>query len=472
MTHVSARLTRVRCFPLLAVISALLLLVGDVASAATPGAELWAKRFGIPSDATAQSIGVNPDGSAVYITGYANGSRSGYDYVTLAYDSVTGAQLWLKRYDGPAGSYDVAYALGVSPDGSTVYVTGTSRGLTSDLDYATIAYDASTGERLWARRSNGAGNSFDYAFALAVSPDGSAVFVTGRGEGATSGPDYVTIAYEAATGARLWTKTYDGPGHDTDVPSAIRVSPDGSMVVVTGQSYSATSGIDFATFAYDTATGSKLWFRRFNGPSNGLDTPTALMISPDGSKVYVTGASGLDLSATFDYSTVAYDASNGTQLWAKRHDGSANDHDWAYGLGVSPDGSTVFVTGFTTGPFNYKDYTTIAYSAADGSRLWLRRYDGSGNADFAYALGVSPDGSKVFVAGGSIGSNTAADYTTLAYDAASGARLWASRYNGPANGLDYATVLAVSPDGSEVFVSGQSDGTRNNDYATIAYSAA
>jgi hypothetical protein len=377
----------------------------------------------------------------------------------------------LKRYDGPAASYDVAYALGVSPDGSTVYVTGTSRGLTSDVDYATIAYDASTGDRLWIRRYNGTGNSFDYAFALAVSPDGSAVFVTGRGEGASSGPDYVTIAYDATTGVRSWTKTYNGPGNGTDVPSAIRVSQDGSMVVVTGQSYGTTTSFDFATFVYDAATGTKLWFKRFNGPANGGDAATTLGISPDGSKVFLAGVSGEDLYSTFDYSTVVYDASNGALLWTKRFDGKANDFDWVYGLGVSPDGSTVFVTGLTTGPVAYNDYTTIAYGAADGARLWLRRYDGSGNSDSAYALGVSPDGSKVFVTGGSIGAGTADDYATLAYDASSGSRLWVSRYNGDANGLDDATVLAVSPDGSEMFVSGQSDGTRNNDYATVAYSA-
>jgi DNA-binding beta-propeller fold protein YncE len=187
MTRAPAR--SLRCYRLFAVVLAFVLLSGGgVALAATPGTELWAMRFGIPSDATAQSIGVSPDGSAVYVTGYANGSGSGYDYVTLAYDRVTGAELWLKRYDGPAASYNVAYALGVSHDGSTVYVTGTSRGLTSDLDYATIAYDASTGDRLWIRRYNGTGNSFDYTFALAMSPDGSAVFVTGRGEARLRAP--------------------------------------------------------------------------------------------------------------------------------------------------------------------------------------------------------------------------------------------------------------------------------------------
>jgi hypothetical protein len=51
----------------------------------------------------------------------------------------------------------------------------------------------SPGERLWGSRYKGGGQ--DEAYALAVSPDGSAVFVTGYR--ITGGIDYATIAYEA-----------------------------------------------------------------------------------------------------------------------------------------------------------------------------------------------------------------------------------------------------------------------------------
>jgi hypothetical protein len=52
-----------------------------------------------------------------------------------------------------------------------------------------------------------------------------------------------------------------------------------------------------------------------------------------------------------------------------------------------------------------------------------------------------------------------------------GARLWARRYNGPENGFDSARALGVSSDGSSVFVAGARGSSFRNDYVIIAYAA-
>src|SRR5439155_19968356 len=166
-----------------------------------------------------------------------------------------------------------------------------------------------------------------------------------------------------------------------------------------------------ASLAYDAVTGDRRWVNRGPGPSDSCDAAAAVAASPAGSSVVVTGVSRS--SCAPDYATVAYDASTGHRLWVRRYNGPANDYDEATALGVSPDGYTVFVTGFSTVRRADGDYATVAYDAATGARLWLRRYDGPGNGyDAATALGVSPDGSRVFVTGNSFGSGSGSDYAT------------------------------------------------------------
>src|SRR5215475_14405928 len=286
-----------------------------------PGSQLWVARYHGPSNTgDASSVAVSPDGGRVFVTGVSQGSTSGLDYATVAYNAATGARLWVTRYSGPGNGYDTASSVAVSPGGRTVFVTGESQGSTSGLDYATVAYNAATGARLWVTRYNGPGDGEDGAKSVAVSPGGGVVFVTGYSQGtaAASGLDYATVAYNAATGARLWVTRYDGPGNGRDFAHALAVSPGGGTVFVTGQSKAGAQG-DYATVAYNAATGAQLWAALYHGPATGQDAAFSVAVSPGGGAVYVTGASKATASGLdYEYATVAYNAATGAQRWAAR----------------------------------------------------------------------------------------------------------------------------------------------------------
>lgn len=140
----SLRLPASRRWASVALVCTVFLGSAFVASATTPGAKLWAKRYNGPGNSLdeAYSLDVSPDGTKVFVTGYSYGSSGYADYATLAYDASTGATLWIRRYDGPAKNQDVAYSLAVSLDGTNVFVTGYSVRSTSGHDYATLAYAA------------------------------------------------------------------------------------------------------------------------------------------------------------------------------------------------------------------------------------------------------------------------------------------------------------------------------------------
>src|SRR5437879_5719249 len=113
--------------------------------------------------------------------------------------------------------------------------------------------------------------------------------------------------------------------------------------------------------------------------------------------------------------------------------------------------------------------STVVY-AQPGTPLWTKCYNGPGNGnDVGTAIAVDSDG-NVYVAGSSTGSGGSSDYATIKYSSG-GVALWTNRYNGLAND-NAATALALDGSG-DVYVTGRSSfgSVVNSDYATVAYSS-
>ena len=434
----------------------------ELPAAAAAVSQRWLERYG--GGDYARALGISPDGSTVFITGSNGGRRTdGGDFVTVAYDAATGTKRWVGRYDGPAHGSDSAAALGVSADGSRVFVAGFSEGSDGNRQSATVAYDAATGAELWnARRAFN-----DYGVELGTSPDGSIVFVAGEHRG-TRGDHSVTVAYAAESGRKLWIAR-----RENGLVAALDVSPNGSKVFITGGTRGTVHySNNFATLAYDAATGAQLWMRRYGPEHTGV--AQAIEVSPNGSTVFVTGLSddGSGIGSSTDYATVAYDATAGIRLWVQRYDGPDHQDDSAQALGVSPDGSTVFVTGESFAPWpSASTYATIAYDTGGGAELWVARYDGTqAGQDSPNAIVVSPDGSQVFVTGWTRG-DPGTDVATVGYNAVTGLEFWSEQYDDPEGSSGTLNSLGISPDGSALFVSGSTAWPDSDDwtYTTIAY---
>jgi hypothetical protein len=166
--------------------------------------------------------------------------------MTIAYDLSSGKKLWQKRHVGAGKDYDACIGLAITPDSSTVVTTGESFKESSDL--TTIAYDVATGTPLWIKRLDGPGKASDHGGAIAVTPDGKYVVVTGQSTKTTA--DILTISYETTTGATSWSKYYDGPAHDNDTAVAIAMMPDGLHVAVAGH-VGVVGSDDMVTIAYE-----------------------------------------------------------------------------------------------------------------------------------------------------------------------------------------------------------------------------
>lgn len=367
-------------------------------------------------------------------------------------------EAWVSRYgSGLSPAFDIARVLTTDGEGN-VYVAGYSSNSRSGVDYRVVKYDAS-GRQIWTADYNGTGNGDDLAFAIAADAAGN-VYVTGRSAGASSFFDYATVKYNSA-GKQIWVVRYNGPGNGLDNPTAILVDQNGN-VFVTGESLGAGTSNDYATIKYNS-TGVQEWVARYNGPSNSVDEATAMAIDSAGN-VYVTGLSS---GAIYDYVTIKYN-SRGVLQWAARYNGPANHWDNPTAIGVDNSGN-VYVTGQSYGLNGPFDYATIKYNGA-GVQPWVSRYSHTPNsADGATALAIDATG-NIYVSGWSWGEGTNVDYATIKYDS-EGAVRWIARYNGPGNDYDATKALTLDKAGN-VYVTGWSVGAGSfYDYATIKYDA-
>ena len=398
---------------------------------------------GVDGLSWAWTVAVSPDGSHVYVVG-AN------DHAVAAFsrDATTGALTFVQVLkDGQGGVDGVADPRGVtvSPDGSHVYVAGSG-----DDAVAVFGRDGATGALTFVqtvKEGQDGVDGLEGPWALTVSPDGGHLYVAGSRDHALA-----VFGRGAATGELTFVQVVEDNQGGVDgllEVSAVTVSADGKHVYAAGPGDNAV-----AAFARDSATG-KLAFvemiRDGQGGADGLHGSTAVVVSPDGSHLYAVGRSD-DAVVVFSRESVTGQLSFVEYLW----DGQGGVHglDSVTAVTVSPDGRhayscseaddalVVFVRDEGTGELSFVE------TAKDDN-------DGVDGLNGAAAITVSPDGGHVYVAG--YYDNALAVFSR---DPASGEVTFVQKVTdgeGGVDGLRRVRAVAVSPDGSHVYGAGEGD---------------
>lgn len=351
---------------------------------------------------------------------------SGFLSSAEAYDPAT--DTWTTVASMPTARQ----APGVAAVNGTLYAVGGYNGTSLSANEA-FTLTPTISEAWVSRYAPGPGDAFNYRSVLTVDSQRN-VYVAGPSVGVGS-LDWTIIKY-GPDGTQLWVRTYDGPGHGDDFPSAIAVHSAGH-VYVTGSSVGDGTAGDFTTIKYD-ADGNQLAEARYHfccpdGPT-GVDFALDLAFDSQGN-VYVTGGSE-HLPGYMTYATIKYN-SDLTELWVAREGQFVFAP--AVALAVDAQGN-VYVTGQRAGPGSW-DYFTVKYDAS-GNKLWEAAYNGP-NSGVDVAAGIALDSvGNVYVTGTSEG-----DSLTIKYSPG-GALLWERRYPAASTGS-----VAVDSDGN-VYVSG------------------
>lgn len=424
----------------------------------------------------------------------------------------TRCEEWAAVYDDPemyegqasgsvSGARDILVDMVMSPKGDLVFTHGITEHGIRDI-YGTgqpfsviVATRVATGEQLWTARSQGGQLFAD----IAVSRDAKRVYATGM-RGAFERPaddvlwntNVLTIAYDAATGEKLWEEEFGGAPkghrddeegeeydlHSRDAGSAVAANPEKDELYVAGfgDSVNGDSGnfYDMLIVAYRGATGARLWVSSYDHPIHPYSDDRALTylarVSPDGETLYV-GVKACDgegggecdyLLSAFRVDGAPGDDGAHLPLWVADVGAAPSAHEVSTpsALEVSSNGERIYMTGFIDPESG--NYASVAIDATTGERLWLSEY---GDEVTASGLGrpvsvaSSPGGDEaddVYVTGSQTGDGVPG-YVTVAYDGASGEELWTARMSLPTHNVARAGGIDVSPAGDRVYVTGRHD---------------
>ena len=406
--------------------------------------EEWVGRHDVGTFESIADIAASPTGDRVFAVGLnAPSPTPGNDIVTVAFDASNGSVLWTDRYNGPGSIQDFAQAIEVTPDGRTVIAAGTRDdvGITANRDdLVAVGYDAATGERRWVASFDS--GRYDFTQDLAIAPDGSRFYLTALTRGTLGSPDmdYLTVGFDAATGETLWSARENSPnvGAGPDYANAVAVSPDGDTVAVTGMwviPASPQNTLTYGTVAYEAGDEERLGQRRWF-TQHEIGVAKALAFSPDGKRVHVAGEVVRPNGTVWDYGLVAFDTQTGQRLWADRFNGCVNSC-YLTSLAINPSNGDVYATGWALvlkDPLGVSgsqtDLFTLAYRGDTGERRWLSQYDSLGlNQVFPEAF-LAPDQSALVLAAATQTSNRTFS-TAVALDPATGEVRWEARHMPP-----------------------------------------
>ena len=206
----------------------LIILIG-LSSLAQPSLQ-WAKTFD-GTTGTDQGNVITLDASGnVFVGCSSDGFGTGSDYLTIKYNS-NGDTIWTKRYNGTGNGTDEIKGIKVDVSGN-VYITGRSLGNGTGYDFVTVKYN-SIGDTVWTRRYNGSASLDDIGYSLVVDGNGN-VYVVGSslysGNTETTG---ITIKYNSS-GVQQWVQPsyWSGASPDNETNNLVMLNSTGNIMIL------------------------------------------------------------------------------------------------------------------------------------------------------------------------------------------------------------------------------------------------
>jgi hypothetical protein len=269
-----------------------------------------------------------------------------------------------------------------------------------------IAYDARTGAELWVTSH---GSDTEEEDAIAGSADSSAIYVAGRDD--PTNPGFLVVRLSASSGIIQWTSHYDtGDGSlpaAAPSPDGLALSPDNSKVFITGAASTPANPDVAVTVAFDSNSGGQLWHAFDPTYASSAGRCSGYTAVPASATLFVL-EDCLNLAGIYP-TLLAYDAATGSLTWRRTFPTTV---PWPYAVALDTNNSSVVVGGWT---FSY-DFWGTAISTVDGSSIWDSSWPHVGVGDGVQRVDVGPSGT-VYLSGTSGGeTDTSHEFAVVAFN--------------------------------------------------------
>lgn len=410
------------------------------------------------NDDYANAIVTDLNGNPV-ITGFSYSANSGFDYVTMKLNRTDGSLIWSQTYDDPENDTDIATCIDVDSN-NNVIVSGFASLFNPNVGYntndiMTIKY-SNSGNLLWSDAFSGPGNNDDRSVAIMVSKDANNnPYVLGYGKSSTGNDDIYLIKYNSS-GARQWSKIYNGGGDD--YPSSFVIDKNGDVIVA---GYVTRSGnFDWYVSKHRSSDGTVLWTYFYNEAN--LEDKAISVTTDKSGDIFVTGFI-TKVGGVKDIQVIKLSGSTGALLWQKKFDRASGENEGKK-VFVDPVDSEVVVAGTITNNEGDKDIYTVKLKNSDGTLIWEKTVSRLSINDVLADAVMDISGNVCL--GGNSGSYDGQDVVAIKFDH-EGNLLGASLYNGTANRQDGVEKIAVNRFG-ETFLAGYTT-TANGDSDILVF---
>lgn len=335
------------------------------------------------------------DGDPVSVA-VANGPSPAYGSVTIGYDVTSGQYTWTYT---PTQASQILAGLSATTvtDGFTISASdGVNTPATSAVTGITVAPTHFTS-------SNAIPIQDGTPVTIVLNPTGTRAFVTVQD---STGDNGTLAIYDTKTGARLREYAVGG------APLGLAVSADGTKAYVAKQD-DTIAAVDIIADTVTTIT-------------TGGQTEQ-LVLTPDGGKLYVTSATG---------GVIVVDVVNNM-----------------VGPTISAAASTILISADGSKVYTVNRGGTLSIIDSSLEVVALTKPLGSTGSALIRSTALSPDGTRLYVAGGIAGSLAVYDTATL-------------DFIGKISVPGLPGSISVSPDGSVIYIAGSSGGVTVVDAAT------